>query len=93
MKAVAKKIHDTQFVMDDSNWPKWPVLPLKQINTGSGSSFPELGFLCVGQHRLTVFKGNMYYPASGPTTTELIAGRETVKYDTAEQLLAEWCID
>ncbi|OGR85637.1 MAG: hypothetical protein A2901_07780 [Elusimicrobia bacterium RIFCSPLOWO2_01_FULL_54_10] len=66
-------------IHDGDTWPRWPLLPL--IERGGAA---RAGIMIDG-HGFAVYLGNVF---SGLESADPV-----VRYDSAEDLLAEWRID
>lgn len=75
---------DFNMVMDDSGWPRWPVLPMKRKRGGN----VEFGVVIAGSRRIV-------YLCSIFNTKGISDGTaEKVEYEAVEEMLADgWIVD
>lgn len=93
MTQETKNRDDRAFIEDPDNWPQWPLLPMKRIDSNQRL---ECAFIVSGDSGVKLYRGNIFaiYERPGNTLAEKLTDVPIYKYESVDALLADgWVID
>jgi hypothetical protein len=83
---------DKDFILNDDNWPNWPLLPVK-LRNGKCFEDPE-GFGIILAGSLTqVWIGGIFDLKEGARLKDELAKFPVKEYKSLDELLETWTVD
>ena len=84
---------DKQHVVDDFNWPHWPLLPVKKVG-GRLMDEKAAGFIVAarGIPRTRVYLANIWGLEAG-MLGDILRKLEHKEYQSVDEMLVDWMVD
>ena len=85
-KTVRPVFDHLEFMSNPTEWPCFPILPIKNLGRRQASGFPELGFILADETPIQVHKPTLF------GETEEAGAQKT--YQSLDELVADgWIVD